>query len=131
MRSQAVADVEQTTEAPVFQPDAAMQAILDRQHAEPLSIEDFIDLKDEVFTIVDGEAEVPITLFKAERLKKFEGAPCQNPGSLLFRVAKNWSIPQRLYTVRSEEHHDIVVFLTQVALPTEDNDHFYLETVLN
>lgn len=108
-----------------------MLAILDHQTEQPLSIDSFDGRADEVFTIVDGETEVPMTLVKVERLTKYEGSPCQNPGCLLFRVEMKWSIPQRLYRVRSDGHEDIVVFLTTVAPPAGDSDHDYLETLFN
>ncbi len=122
---------EQTVAPPVFQPDDEMMAILDKQAEQPLEIDAFDGREEEVFTIIDGETEVPMTLVSVERLKKYEGSPCQNPGSLLFRVVKNWEIPQRLYRVRSEGHSDIVLFLAMVAPPADDSDHNYLETVFN
>ncbi len=64
-------DVEQTMVPPVFQPDEAMQAILDQQHEHPLTIDMFEGRESEVFTLVDGETEVPLTLVKVERLKKY------------------------------------------------------------
>jgi len=126
-----VTDVEQGVAPPVFEPDEAMQEILARQHETPLTIDMFEGRENEVFTIVDGETEAPMTLVKVERLEKYEGAPCQNPGSLLFRIEKSWSIPQRLFLVRSDGHDDIVIFLTNVVGSARDTDHLFLETIFN
>ncbi len=126
-----MSDVDQSLSPPVFQPDEAMLSILKRQKEQPLSIDQFDGSENRVFTIVDGDAEVPMTLVKVKRLKRYEGAPCQNPGTLLFRADRNWLIPQRLYVVRTEGSDDYVLFLTQVAHPSGDAAHIYFETVFN
>ena len=125
-------DIEQqASEPPVFQPDEAMLEILNRQVEQPLTIDQFDGREDDTFTIIDGELSAPLTLVEVKRLKKYAGAPCQNPGSLLFRAEKTWSIPQRLYRLRSEGHEEIVVFLSPVFSGRNDDEHIYMESVLN
>ena len=122
---------QQDTYPPPYQPDERMMALLKKQAGNPLTIGDFEGRENETFTIVDEDQRVEIELVKVTRLKPQAGVPCQVPGSLLFRVPKEWSIPQRLYRLSAEGQDDIVLFLATIVGRMHDPDHHYLQTIFS
>ena len=120
---------QQDTYPPPYQPDECMMALLKQQAGNPLTIVDFEGRENETFTIVDGDQRVEIELVQVTRLEPQAGMPGQEPGSLLFRVPKEWSIPQRLYRLSAEGQDDIVMFLATIVGRMTDPDHHYLQAV--
>ena len=98
---------EQYSPPPPYQPDDIIQALLETQLEKPLTIGQFEGREKEKFTIVEGDHRVDLELCNAKRLEVQEGAPCQEPGALIFRVSKDWTLESRLYRLVSEGHDDI------------------------
>ena len=118
----------------IYQPDEKVQAILQRQADTPLQIGMFEGREGQAFTLVDGDTRVPLELANAERIPPQKGAPCQEPGSLVFEADAEWNIAQRLYLIEHEELGELVLFLVPImnseSEPTETL-RLRLQTVFN
>jgi hypothetical protein len=116
---------------PPYQPDEIIQSLLEAQLEKPLSIGDFEGREQETFAIVDGDHRLDLELIEVTRLDAQAGSPRQEPGSLLFRMAKDWSVEPRMYRLVSEGHQDIVLYLNTVVGDGTDTEYRFLESVLN